>query len=161
MNITLDTIGALVAECRRRGIVFTVGGTGFKCTAPPGVMAAELQAVLKTFSNDIRDWLLTEVEPTFEEWTSGFDESRAKKRKAEWPRDVAAAADFVLLLTADDLQVAPIQVRPGCTIVDREKWLKSLKADVPLGVSGPRSVAGAVQDDITRLREVLLNNQLT
>jgi hypothetical protein len=136
--------------------VFTVGGTGFKCTAPPGVMAAELQAVLKTFSNDIRDWLLTEVEPTFEEWTSGFDESRAKKRKAEWPRDVAAAADFVLLLAPDDLPATPFGLGPGRTIADAREFLRSLRKDVMAGPNGPRSFYGGIQGDIVMLRDMLL-----
>jgi hypothetical protein len=153
--MTTDDVEKLITECRQLGIVFSVSGAGFKCSAPAGVMTFELQKVLDTYRNEIRIWLLTEIEPTFEDIRIGFDTKQAVKVQ-EWPRDVAAAADFVMLLTPSDLPPTPFKLASYRTIVDGMTFLASLKADIQAGATGPRSLLGTLQDDVVALRRYLL-----
>jgi len=79
-----------------------------------------------------------------------------KPRGGDWPADVAAAADFALLLTPDDLPATPFDFGgPHCIVVDAGKFLRSLQADVRRGPAGPRSMYGAIQGDLRRLRGML------
>lgn len=73
-----------------------------------------------------------------------------------WP---AAAADFVLLLTPDDLPSDPKSYGPECVRIDRRKYLRSLKSDVLLGPNGPRARYGAVQNELLLLTRVLTSEE--
>lgn len=73
-----------------------------------------------------------------------------------WP---AAAADFLLLLTADDLPEDPRAYGQECVQVDRQLYLTAMKRDIRKGPSGPRARYGALQDDILSLRKVLVAPQ--
>ena len=158
MPVIGDDVVRLVDECRRRGVVFTVGGSGFKCSAPAGVMTTELRELIDAHRSDIRGWLFAEVEPVFTEWPLGIEStSAAKSPPAEWPSDVAAAADLVLLLTVDDMPTAPFEFGPGRTVVDSDKFLQSIQADIKAGTSGPRSKLGSIQGDLLDLRRVILS----
>ncbi|MEO8495286.1 MAG: hypothetical protein ABI614_09460 [Planctomycetota bacterium] len=75
----------------------------------------------------------------------------------DWPADVAALADFVLLLSVDDLPAAPFDDGPAATVVDAAKYLRWLQADVRRGPNGPRARYGAIQDDLRRLRDMLIS----
>lgn len=71
----------------------------------------------------------------------------------EWPADVEALGDFVLLLSVDDLPAAPFDFGPAETVVDAAKFLYWLQADVRRGPSGPRARYGALQSDLRRLSQ--------
>ena len=71
-----------------------------------------------------------------------------------WP---AALADFVLLLVPGDLPAPPFLITPAVQIVSRERFLNWLKADIYRGPTGPRARWGALQSDLQRLRDLLLN----
>ncbi|HUY32080.1 MAG TPA: hypothetical protein VMV69_04810 [Pirellulales bacterium] len=76
---------------------------------------------------------------------------------APWP---GAAADFAMLLTADDLPGVPFQFGgPHCVIADGRRFLASLQADVRRGIDGPRAMYGAVQTDLIRLCEILTTTE--
>lgn len=62
-----------------------------------------------------------------------------------WP---AAIADFVLLLTPDDLPSVPFVLRLGVTVVDASRFLESLKRDIATGPEGPRAMYGGIQSDL-------------
>ena len=66
----------------------------------------------------------------------------------DWP---AALADFVLLLTPDDLPAEPFELNPWTTVVDRTRFLKWLQADIRRGETGPRARLGALQTDLRHL----------
>ena len=69
----------------------------------------------------------------------------------EWP---AAAADFVLLLAPDDLPEVPFRLNPWTEVRDAGKMLRSLRADIRRGPSGPRAFYGALQADLLVLQRV-------
>ena len=69
----------------------------------------------------------------------------------DWPENVAALGDFVLLLSVDDLPAAPFDFGPAATVVDATKFLGWLQADVRRGPNGPRAMYGALQSDLRRL----------
>ncbi|MBI2481341.1 MAG: hypothetical protein HYV60_22685, partial [Planctomycetia bacterium] len=74
-------------------------------------------------------------------------------RGDDWPSDIAAAADFALLLTPDDLPATPFDFGgPHCIVVDADKFLRWLQADVRRGPISPRAMYGALQSDLRRLR---------
>lgn len=73
-----------------------------------------------------------------------------------WP---AAAANFVLLLTADDLPEDPRAYGQECVQVDRELYIAALKADIRRGPTGPRARYGAIQDDLLALQKALVAPQ--
>ena len=76
-----------------------------------------------------------------------------------WPNDLAALADWVLLLAPDDLPATPFEFGgPYCVVVDECKFIASLKTDIRRGTSGPRARYGALQSDLHRLRDLLLND---
>lgn len=49
---------------------------------------------------------------------------------------------------------APFQVRPGSTVVDKEKFVESILGDIAAGPGGPRALIGAVQTDLRELRKL-------
>jgi hypothetical protein len=71
----------------------------------------------------------------------------------EWP---AAAADFCLLLTADDLPPAPFRLNAWTVVKDSAKMLRIMRADVLRGPSGPRAFYGTLQGDLEELRRFAL-----
>src|SRR5262249_5566320 len=87
---------------------------------------------------------------------------------AAWRGDEAAAIDFMLLLSPDDLPTEPFGFGAGCTVVDRARFLARFKADARRGPAGPPPRFGALQAEVVRLRRLLLdgvdgltNNQVT
>jgi len=71
----------------------------------------------------------------------------------EWP---AAAANFCLLLTADDLPAVPFRLDAWTEVRDADKMLRSLRADVLRGPGGPRAFYGALQADLLALQRFAL-----
>ena len=71
----------------------------------------------------------------------------------EWP---AAAADFCLLLTANDLPEVPSRLNGWTQVTDAAKMLRSLRADIIRGPSGPRDFYGALQADLLALQRFVL-----
>ena len=67
----------------------------------------------------------------------------------EWP---GAAADFCLLLTADDLPPVPFRLNPWTEVRDAGKMLRRLRANILRGPGGPRAFYGALQSDLEELR---------
>jgi hypothetical protein len=77
-------------------------------------------------------------------------------RRGDWSADVAAAADFALLLTLGDLPSTPFDFGgPHCIVVDADKFLRWLQADARRGPISPRAMYGALQSDLRRLRGML------
>lgn len=77
-----------------------------------------------------------------------------------WPdADTAAAADFCLLLTRDDLPPAPFEFGGRwCIVINRERFLAGIQADAKAGPRGPRAKTGALRVDLLRLRTMLLDS---
>lgn len=71
----------------------------------------------------------------------------------EWP---GAAADFCLLLTADDLPEVPFRLNGWTQVMDAAKMLRSLRADILRGPSGSRAFYGALQADLLALQSFAL-----
>jgi hypothetical protein len=70
-----------------------------------------------------------------------------------WPADLAA---LLLTLAPADLPAVPFEFGgPYCVVVDCSRFLRSLKADVDIGPSGPRAMYGAIQADLRRLHSML------
>lgn len=67
----------------------------------------------------------------------------------EWP---AAAADFCLLLTPDDLPPFPFRLNPWTVVQNASNFLRWLQADTRRGPSGPRAFYGALQRDLQDLQ---------
>ena len=70
----------------------------------------------------------------------------------EWP---AALADFVLLLGPDDLP-SSFSLGHGEAVMDSAKYLRWVQRDIKRGPMGPRARYGALQRDMERLRDTLL-----
>ena len=61
---------------------------------------------------------------------------------------------FKAALYHPKLPDAPFEVRPGSTVVDKEKYLARLVEDISYGPGGPRSMTGALQSDLRDLRKL-------
>ena len=157
--ITLDSATAVLTECHRRGIVLWATDVGIKCRAPKGSMTTELQTAVSSHRDNLRR-LLVHAAPTASVDAPALPPPVPSASRdqvvIDWPPDVGAAANFVMLLTVDDLPPAPFEFGPGCRIVDATKFLASLQTDVRCGPRGPRNRFGAVQSDLRRLRDLLL-----
>ena len=104
-------------------------------------MTSELLAQLQAH----KDELLSRLRPTVAD---------------DWPVDLAALADWVLLLAPDDLPTTPLEFGGHyCVVVDRCKFIASLQTDIRRGASGPRARYGAIQSDLRRLRDLLIPNE--
>lgn len=79
-------------------------------------------------------------------------------RGGNWPTDVVALTDFVLLLSHDDLPAAPFDFGPAAVVVDAVKFLASIKADIRRGPAGPRARCGAVQADVSAVCDIVLRH---
>ena len=71
----------------------------------------------------------------------------------EWPGE---AADFCLLLTADDLPDVSFRLNGWTQVTDAAKMLRWLRADIRRGPSGPRARYGALQADLLALQRFVL-----
>jgi hypothetical protein len=154
MTICFEDVGPLIDECRSQGIVFTLGGVGFKCKAPTGVMTSDVKSILGAFGDNIRQWLIEESELAHR--TPSTSVEVQYKSEHQWTKDVAAAADFVLLLTIEDLPEPPFELSPGRTVIDRCKFLRSIQDDIKAGIDGARSKTGALQVALSCLKLYLL-----
>lgn len=148
----------IITECRRRGIDFWRDGSGFKCSAPAGVMTRELQDLINSHRGAIRDYLVTESESDAAEWPSESENklSSTVVTSTGWDTNVAAAADFILLLLPSDLPPTPFSFGTGRTVLNRDKFLRSIQADIRCGVDGPRSLLGTLQEDLLTLLDVVV-----
>jgi hypothetical protein len=150
------TAADVLAECRRLGIALGPTDTGVKCTTPKGAMTPALAAAVKANRDELRRVLVSEADRehvTGATTSSNCDYERTRALRG-WPADVGALADFVLLLTADDLPPAPFALRQDSTVIDTDKFLRAIQADIRAGPHGPRS--GSLQRDLCRLRSITL-----
>lgn len=76
----------------------------------------------------------------------------------QWPNDVQAAVDFIMLLDCDDLPTSPFSMEDHRVVTDRTQFLRSLQADIRRGVDGPRSRSGSLQGDVVLLRNLLITS---
>lgn len=114
-------------------------------------MTPELRDLISAHRDGIRSHLFPE---------STCITTEKERPSPDWQLDVAAAVDFVLLLSPDDLPAAPFEFEPGRTIVDREKFLRSIQDDVRMGQHGPRAVAGVLHQDLLAIRSLVVSAML-
>ncbi len=120
-------------------------------------MTKDLQTLIATKRHEIRDLLLAEASLDDRAAEIEFDRGAdVQGSTASWQFDVGAKADFIMLLTAQDLPAAPFELRPGRTVVDSAKYFHSLQADVRIGADGPRARLGTLQDELQHLCNILL-----
>jgi hypothetical protein len=153
-----NTVADVLAECRRLGIALESTDSGVKCTAPKGAMTAALAASVKAHRDEIRQLLTAESKHECEH-DAAHGSSRGDERTRElatWPAHIGALADLVLLLTAEDLPAAPFTLRQESVVVDAEKFLHAIQADIRAGPYGPRS--GSLQRDLCRLSAAVLGS---
>ena len=82
----------------------------------------------------------------------GVARAAEKAEGIPWP---AALADWALLLSPDDLPER-FTLRQGVEVVDRARFLVSLRRDIRRGPSGPRARYGALQRDLADLNRILI-----
>ena len=134
------TAAKLLVDLKRRGIELVADGDKLRYR-PQSRMTPDLVRRL----SDHKPALLALI---------GQPEAHDRCERHDWP---AAVADFVLLLTPDDLPATPFAFGgPHCVVVDRCKFLTSLRADIGRGPSGPRAIRGAMQADLRQLRDLLI-----
>ena len=128
---------SFIEHLRIRGITLQAHGDRLRFH-PRSAMTPELLAQLQSHKHE----LLSSLRPTVAD---------------DWPTDLAALADWVLLLAPDDLPAAPFEFGgPYCIVVDPCKFIASLRTDIRRGASGSRARYGALQSDLRRLRGLLL-----
>lgn len=143
----------LLAECQARNIVLEPNEGELDIDAPAGALTDELLQRLR----DAKPELLAMLQPQ----AGGLDLAAATARRprsavpvaVEWP---AAAADFVLLLAPDDLPPVPFKLNPWTQVTNAANFLRSLRADILRGPSGPRAFYGALQADLLALQRLVL-----
>ena len=124
------TAAELLAECQARNIVLQPNGGQLDLDAPAGALTDELLQRLR----DAKPELLVMLQPQ----AGGLD--------------LAAAADFCLLLTVDDLPPVPFRLNAWTEVRHAAKMLRWLRADIRRGPSGPRAFYGALQRDLQDLK---------
>lgn len=148
----------VIERCRSLGIKLIPTDQGVKCLAPAGTMTRDLQAVIKAKRNEIRDRLVEEdgLDRDAAEFEFGSYEPTPPLPVTYWPAGVGKRADFAMLLTAEDLPTAPFEVSRGRVVVNPEKFLRALQADVKHGANGPRARTGVLHDELLLLHEIVL-----
>jgi hypothetical protein len=153
-TIALDSAHAVLAECRRRGVELQPTDTGVKCRASRGVIDTQLHAAITAHRGELRTMLVL-VTGELAQPSPTPRRDPPPTRLPDWPAGVCAAADFALLLTVDDLPPAPFTFGRGVTVVDAEKFLTSIQADVRRGRLGPRAKPAVLHAELLRLRDLL------
>lgn len=69
----------------------------------------------------------------------------------DWPAELVAWANC---LVPDDLP-KQFQLRQGVEVIDREKFLRWIHADIARGPAGPRGASGALVSDLRHLQRIL------
>jgi hypothetical protein len=158
-NLAMNALATNVIDrCRSLGIELVPTVRGVKCLAPAGTMTKDLKAVIVAKRDEIRELLLQEASPDDLAAEIDFDTSEPiPPSPATWPADVGALADFVMLLSVQDLPTAPFELDSGRTVVDTSKFLRSLHGDVRCGADGPRAKLGSLQSDLQLVRNLLLD----
>ena len=83
--------------------------------------------------------------------TSGFLSPEDVWCSEEWMTEFAWVSD----VKPDDLPRGPLRLNGFTTILDFEKYLRSLQDDVNRGERGPRARTGALQGDCEELKRIL------
>lgn len=143
------TAAELLAECQARDIDLQAHNGQLDIDAPAGALTDEILQRLRDAKAKLLMILGTAAAPA----TTDPNSRRAFPVAVEWP---AAAADFCLLLTVDDLPPVPFKLNGWSTITDVAKFLRRLQADTLRGPSGPRAFYGALQADLLELRRFVL-----
>ena len=172
MKMGGSSLAHLLADCDANNIRLALAdGGGVEIDAPKDALTDKLLARLKAYKAD----LLAMLRPAPDDPDLAVDDFAGEPseetehvaqrrgpynpRGGDWPADVAAAADFALLLTPDDLPATPFDFGgPHGIVVDADKFLWWLQADVRRGPAGPRAMSGVIQDDLRRLRRMLTTN---
>jgi len=148
----------LLTQCEALGIRLAADCDGLAIDAPRGALTPDLLARLKAQKADLLAMLRADNADAHH-GDAGQDLAVPRPRSAipvavEWP---TAAADFVLLLTADDLPKTPFQLNDWTEVRDAGKMLRSLRGDILRGPSGPRAFYGALQADLLALRRFAMS----
>ena len=69
--------------------------------------------------------------------------------------DWSVQAAWLNGLSSSDLPPVPFELRPSVTVVDAEKFLDALRADMARGAAGPRARTGAIQADCRDLKKLV------
>ena len=151
------SVAELLAECQARDINLQARGGQLDIDAPASALTDELSQRLR----DAKPELLAMLQPQdahSDAWQDVAAAAAPRPRSAdpvavEWP---GAAADFCLLLTADDLPAAPFKLNPWTEVRDAGTMLRWLRADILRGPSGPRARLGTLQADLLELQRFAL-----
>lgn len=173
----------LLAEVGRLGIRLEVDGDRLRYW-PQGAMTAELAARLKADKSALlvllqpepdqfADWIervdaatgrVVVYDPARHDGRPVWDDGPGESLESRHADDAAAVgsddppwpgwlADFVLLLAPDDLPEG-LRLDAATLVVDRAKYLSTLRADIRRGARGPR--AAVLGEELERLRLVLI-----
>ena len=168
----MTTASALLVELRGLGIELQPHGDALRFR-PRDRVTPDLQARLRDCKGELLAMLRTVngvyvyetpgnssetpvVSPAVPQDAHGDAVAAPRPRSAvpvEWP---GAAADFCLLLTADDLPPVPFRLNPWTEVLDAGKMLRWLRADILRGPSGPRAFYGALQRELQDLQRFAL-----
>lgn len=75
-----------------------------------------------------------------------------KEQPSEW--DAETKKNILWFKMGPKLPDAPFQVQPGCTVMDKEKFLAAVAQDIEHGPGGPRARTGAIQSELAQLRKL-------
>jgi len=160
MTGTTATPVELLTDCNAHGIRLTLSdGHGLEIDAPQGALTPELLARLKAYKTELLALLASGPQDTHGDAGQALAAVAAPRRRSavpvavEWP---AAAADFCLLLTPDDLPPVPFKLNAWTEVRDAGKRLRWLRADILRGPNGPRAFYGALQRDLQDLQRFVL-----
>ena len=122
-------------------------------------MTQDLQSAIAAKRREIRELLLEEalLEDLAAEIDFDLPES-SPIAAATWPVDVGALADFVLLLSVEDLPAAPFVLEPHRTVIDADKYLRALQRDVAAGPGGPRALTGDLYQELQRIHNLVIDH---
>ncbi len=79
-------------------------------------------------------------------------EPKAMPKKTGWTKEQQGLVDW--FLSQRDLPKGPYPLRSGCTVMNHELFYERLRDEIAGGAGSPRSITGALFDDLRCLKEI-------
>jgi hypothetical protein len=153
-TISRLAIEELLKQCDQRGIKLSATEACLRYRCPAGVLTTDLRSALAANRTEIIRRLnsgsaAVPAQPPIK--------TAVLPTRRDWPPEIGALADFVQLLTPDDLPYPPFKLWTWCVVVDRTRFLATMQVDARIGPRNPRARFGALQADLLQLRNLLLD----
>lgn len=177
------TVSDIREECARLGIQLSTTDRGaLKVKALKGSVSPALLAGLKAHKDELLQELQDQAREAWDATEPPLGQPGDENRERLQPTDDASIGGppgqgttaatiearanegleqfgWLFEIGPDDLPDVPFPLHHAVTVIDKERFLNSLRKDLAQGPRGPRARSGALQSDCARLATLLRDHR--